>query len=47
MSCDLLAARDAGVGYAVMTNSETSGPLKREVELRLANIYAWPGYTAK
>ncbi len=45
--CNLVAARDAGVGFAIMTNSEMSGPLMTEVEARLARIYGWPGYGSK
>lgn len=44
VQCNLVAARDAGVGFAIMTNSEMSGPLMTEVEKRIAAVYQWPGY---
>jgi CubicO group peptidase (beta-lactamase class C family) len=44
VTCNLVAARDAGVGFAIMTNSEMAGPLLNEVEQRLARVYGWPGY---
>lgn len=47
VTCNLVAARDAGVGFAIMTNSEMSGPLMNEVERRLAAIYGWPGYESE
>ena len=45
VQCNLVAARDAGVGFAIMTNSEMSGPLMTEVEKRIAAAYDWPGYS--
>jgi len=45
--CDLIASRNAGVGVAIMTNSESAGPLIREIERRVAEIYDWPGYDAE
>lgn len=42
--CDLVAARDAGVGVAIMTNTDSANPLIREVEKRIAKIYHWPGH---
>jgi CubicO group peptidase (beta-lactamase class C family) len=42
--CNLVAARDAGVGFAIMTNGQNGGPLMTEVEARLADVYDWPGY---
>jgi CubicO group peptidase (beta-lactamase class C family) len=42
--CNLIASRDDGVGFAIMTNSEAAGPLMAEVEKRVAAVYDWPGY---
>lgn len=44
VTCNLIASRDDGVGFAIMTNSEASGPLMAEVEKRVAAVYDWPGY---
>jgi hypothetical protein len=40
-SCDLLAHYRKGYGVAVMTNSDTSGALIREIETRVAAAYNW------
>ena len=40
-SCDLLAHYRKGYGVAVMTNSDTSGTLMREIEARVAAAYNW------
>ena len=40
-SCDLLAHYRKGYGVAVMTNSDTSGTLIREIEARVAAAYNW------
>ena len=40
-SCDLLAHYRKGYGVAVMTNSDTSGALMREIESRVAAAYNW------
>ena len=40
-SCDLLAHYRKGYGVAVMTNSDTSGTLTREIEARVAAAYGW------
>jgi len=44
VTCNLVASRDDGVGFAIMTNSEMSGALMAEVERRVAAVYGWPGY---
>ncbi len=44
VTCNLVASRDDGVGFAIMTNSEASGALMAEVERRVAAVYGWPGY---
>lgn len=44
VTCNLVASRDDGVGFAIMTNSEVSGALMAEVERRVATVYRWPGY---
>ncbi len=44
VTCNLLASRDGGVGFAIMTNSDASGQLMIEAEKRVAAVYDWPGY---
>ena len=40
-SCDLVAHYRKGYGIAVMTNSDTSGTVIREIEARVAAAYNW------
>ena len=40
-SCDLVAHYRQGYGIAVMTNSDTSGTVIREIEARVAAAYNW------
>ncbi len=40
-TCDLLAHYRKGYGVAIMTNSDTSGALMREIETRVAAAYNW------
>ncbi len=44
VTCNLVASRDGGYGFAIMTNSEMSGSLMQEVERRVADVYGWAGY---
>lgn len=44
VTCNLIASRDHGLGFAIMSNSEASGALIAEVEKRIAAVYDWPGY---
>ena len=42
--CHLLAHRDAGLGAAVMTNSDAGSPLIAELLNAIAEAFAWPHY---
>jgi CubicO group peptidase (beta-lactamase class C family) len=39
--CSLLAHRVKGYGVAIMTNSDSGGPVIREIEARVAAAYGW------
>jgi hypothetical protein len=43
-ACSLVAARDAGVGMAIMTNKYAVNAFMTEVTNRVAGAYNWPGY---
>jgi CubicO group peptidase (beta-lactamase class C family) len=44
---DLLYFPEAGVGAAVMVNSDNGGELIQEIEYAIAAEYGWPGYEPK
>ncbi len=43
-ACSLVAARDAGVGMAIMTNKYSATAFMAEIEKRIGIAYGWPGY---
>jgi CubicO group peptidase (beta-lactamase class C family) len=43
-ACSLVAARDGGVGMAIMTNKYSATAFMAEIEKRIAIAYGWPGY---
>jgi hypothetical protein len=46
-ACSLVAAREAGMGMAIMTNKYSVTAFMSEVTARVAAAYRWPGYDSE